>query len=147
MKLITQLFKYIFNYSAYKADEKDVLTVNSGRVKFSESENNKNQVILIKGEKAELNVLDKTITKSINTDPNYLSWKTGKLVFVDKTFDEVANDLSNYYKRSFEIKSQSLKSTRLNVTFDNQTLEDVLKVLELTLDVTCSAKSEKIIIN
>ena len=69
-------------------DEKDILIVNSGKVKFSDSDDENNKVLLIKGEKAELDVSSRLISKSINNDPNYLSWKTGKLTFENETFDK-----------------------------------------------------------
>jgi len=130
-----------------KENESDIVIVNSGKVKFSELTAGNNKVVLTKGEKAELIVLDKSIKKSLNNDINYLAWKTGKLMFENKAFDEMINTISKYYKRNFEIKTDSLKSSRLTVAFDNQTLEDVLKIIELTMDVTCTVKSQIIIIN
>lgn len=144
---VTKVLGTSFNISAYKNAENDIISVNSGIVIFSDSDNENNHVILLKGEKAELNISDRCISKSINSNPNYLSWKTGKLTFENETFDKLVDDLSKYYKRSFEISNHSLKTTRLTVTFDNQSLEDVLKVLELTLGATCSDNSKKVIIN
>lgn len=135
-----------FNYNAYPSQDKVMLVVSSGRVEFSDIENT-SSVVLVKNEKAELNVTDYSITKSLNTDVNYNAWKTGILVFENAAFDDIIDEISNYYSQQFEFDNPRIKDARLTVTFDNMKLESVLKILQMSLDVSFRKSNSKIIIN
>lgn len=137
-----------FNYEAYPSREKTVLTVSSGKVEFSDI-NKDSAVVLIEKEKAELDAENSRIIKSLNDDRNYQAWKTGVLVFENETLENIIDDISSHYSKSFKFNNPEIKSTRLTVTFDNKELENVLKILEMTLDVTFSQgkRTDEIIIN
>lgn len=135
-----------FNYRTSREYQHDLLVVNSGKVKFEDSDNSKNHVILVKGEKVEFDVENKELSKSVNENKNYLSWKTGILAFENETFENIINNLSNYYSQEFRFSNNEIKETRLTVNFDNRKLEDVLNILKLTLDITFQKDSEIIVI-
>jgi ferric-dicitrate binding protein FerR (iron transport regulator) len=135
-----------FNYKAYSSKDENILTVNSGRVEFSSIDNNRS-VILVENEKAELSSKTKSIAKTLNTDKNYSAWKTGKLIFENETLAKIINDISEHYSRSFEFGNEKIKSARLTVTFHNKQLEDVLKILSITLNVSFRENGDKYIIN
>lgn len=135
-----------FNYKAYDLDEENILIVNTGRVEFSDIDNTKKS-ILEKGEKVEYSVANKFIKKSVNNNKNFLSWKTGVLVFENETFENIINEISGFYNQTFTITNPTLKSIRLTVTFDNQNLQNVLKVIELTMNCSFKETSDKIFIN
>lgn len=135
-----------FNYATGKGDV-DHIVLESGKVLFSQSNNDENSIILLPGEKAVLNKSTNNISKHINNDRNYLSWKTGILIFENDTLSDVVDKLTDHYSQSLEITNPEIEFTRLTVTFDNKEFEDVLKILELTLNVTIREDAGKIIIN
>lgn len=134
-----------FNYRAYSYQNENFVIVNSGKVEFSDADQNQ-RLILIKGEKGELNVEENSIKKYVNDNQNYMAWQTGILIFRNETFDEIISDLSDFYSQTFVFNNSKIKSARLTVKFDNEELEDVLNILERTIDVTFHKSSEKIII-
>ncbi|MEE9431662.1 MAG: FecR family protein [Melioribacteraceae bacterium] len=135
-----------FNYKAFDNNTSNVLTVNSGKVLFAATNNKNEKVVLVKGEKAELVIENNSITKTKNIDKNYLAWKTGKLIFENDKFENIVKVLSNHYKKNIKIETNALKSTKLTVTFDNKSLEEILNIIDLTLSVTHSKKSKENII-
>jgi ferric-dicitrate binding protein FerR (iron transport regulator) len=134
-----------FIYRAYSSQNENFVIVNSGKVEFSDR-NQEQPLILVKGEKGELNIDENVMKKSLNDDQNYLAWQTGILIFENETFENIIADLSNYYSQMFVFENSTMKSNRLTVTFDNEELENILNILERTIGVTFQRSSEKIII-
>ena len=92
------------------------------------------------GEKAELNVEQKQIRKSANTDPNYMAWKTHILTFDNENLEQVIATLQNVYQTPILLSDNQLAGCRVTASFNNQTLESVLEVLKQTLDLQISQK-------
>jgi transmembrane sensor len=134
-----------FNYRAYSNQNENFVIVNSGKVEFSDK-SQKQSLILVKGEEGKFNFEENSMKKSLNNEQNYLAWQTGVLVFEDGTFEEIISDISDFYSQKFVFNNSKIKSLRLTVTFDNEKLENVLNILERTIDVTFLKSSDKIII-
>jgi len=75
------------------------------------------------------------ISISPNEDANYMAWKTHRIIFTNDPLDAVAAALSKVYQADIRLGDPSLASCRLTATFDNQSLESVLKIIKATLDV------------
>ena len=114
-------------------DMEVVLT--SGKVSVYYKENPKENVLLLPGEKAELKPEQKQISKSANTDPNYMAWKTRILVFDNETLAQVVNTLQNVYQIPVILSDPQLSGCRVTATFSNQSLQSVLQVIKETLDL------------
>jgi len=65
----------------------------------------------------------------------YTAWKDGKLVFRNKPMKEVITKLSRWYNVDFEIADEELEKIIFRATFVDETLSEVLKVLNLTASV------------
>jgi ferric-dicitrate binding protein FerR (iron transport regulator) len=92
-------------------------------------------VLLHPGEKEESDPLGTEIRKSANMDINFLSWKTGRLVFNNTPLNEVVALLTRVYHKSVILAYPGLSNCRLTATFDRQSLESVFNVLAATLDL------------
>ncbi|MEN8121543.1 MAG: FecR domain-containing protein [Bacteroidota bacterium] len=103
----------------------------NGKVSFYQSGKIEEKVILTKKQQAELTKDGITKSKTINI--NFLSWKTGILVFENESLDKVVQDLSSHYNISIVIKSKNKKTQKITSTFDNQELNDVLEEIKLLL--------------
>ena len=66
-------------------------------------------------------------------NPNYLSWKTGKLVFDDTPIEQVCYDLSKFY--GTKVESALDDRTILTGTFEDETFQDILLAIQLSLNV------------
>jgi ferric-dicitrate binding protein FerR (iron transport regulator) len=133
-RTIVKVLGTSFVYRSVQAEDSDIVIVNSGKVSFYEKENSRNSSIIESGYKAVFNHQSKYIGKMMNMDENYFSIKTGRLIFESDRLEKVISELSRYYKRRFVIEDQKLNDIRLTVAFDNQSIGEVLKILEITLD-------------
>lgn len=126
--------------------EKIEVAVVSGKVAFQPINNPTKMVHLVKGETGIYNNLNQQLSKGLNTDENLLSWETGILTFTNQPLVEVAHTLSEYYKKSFSV-DPSLRQRQITVTFNNLKLEEVLAILEITLDIRITQTPSAIQLN
>ncbi len=131
-----------FNVNA-KSEEGDVeVIVETGIVKIYTKKDKSDSVMLYAGDKALFNNTKKDIQKNLNENINYLAWKTKKLIFEGDELQNIVNTLNETYNASIVIKNPSIKECILTNTFENQSLESILKVLEATLDLQVKKKGE-----
>jgi len=123
-----------FNVKAYTETNDIEVVVNSGKVLFYHVDKNDHllgQVTLLKGDKGVFFRNTGLIARMINDEPNYLSWKTGVLVFSETSLDKVLYAVGQKYGVIFNLEDKQLASLKLTATFDNETLDAVLEVLKL----------------
>ena len=75
-------------------------------------------------------------------DVNKLAWRTGQLRFMETPLDKVIEDLSDYYQVKIANQTKN-EGARLTATFNNLPLEDVLQVVNQTLDAHLVSTSKK----
>ncbi|UCH13164.1 MAG: FecR family protein [Bacteroidales bacterium] len=93
----------------------------------------------LKGTKENKKTTDKTgqrleklyLSKNIDTKL-YTSWKDNRLVFVDESFESLAVKMERWYNVKIIIKGDKLKQFRFTGTFENETIEQALKALQIT---------------
>jgi transmembrane sensor len=76
----------------------------------------------------------------------YLAWRQNKLAFMHAQLKEVMAEIDRTYNVKTEFLSDSSKDRTLTGIFETDSLEKVLSVLSLTLDLNISQKGTKIII-
>ena len=131
-----------FNVNTKKAAGTMEVVLTSGKVSVFYKKNPQEKVLLNPGEKAVLLVDQKQISKSANTDPNYMAWKTRVLVFDNETLAQVVNTLQNVYQTPVKIADQALSGCRVTASFNDQSFESVLQVLKETLDLQVIQKGK-----
>ncbi|MDO9255844.1 MAG: FecR domain-containing protein [Bacteroidales bacterium] len=111
------------------------VVLTSGKVSAFFKRSPQKNVLLNPGEKAVLMVDQRLISKSTNTDPNYMAWKTKVLLFDNETLAQVLNTLQNVYQTPVTLADPALSECRVTASFDGQSLESVLQVIKETLDL------------
>ena len=127
-----------FNVRASEQTGRVEVTVNSGSVLFyyvDDSETALDQVTLTAGDRGVYDRRTGKITKTVNTDLNFLGWKTGILVFDEAPLTDVLETLSGRYDVSFNVTDNQIKNLRLTATFDNESLDSILQVIQLVHSV------------
>jgi len=136
-----------FDVNTRVAENQISVVLTTGKIslyfKGKESEN----TILNPGEKAEISTSAKVITKSTNSDPNYMAWKTGKIVFDNTGLNQVIATISKVYQTEIRLADQQLNGCSLTATFEKQSLNSVLSVIGTTLDLTVSEENGVIVLN
>jgi ferric-dicitrate binding protein FerR (iron transport regulator) len=67
--------------------------------------------------------------KTINNNPNYLSWKTGLLVYNGQKLDVVFSDLKRVYNMDIEVADQSILENTWTSPIDNQPQETIIRLI------------------
>lgn len=120
-----------FNINAKQDNEAVEVVVTTGKVKFS-NKNKGESVILLKGEKGIIMKTNGVLAKTQNKDLNYMAWKTRKIVFNDISLDEVIKTLNRIYEQQVFFSTEVDPNCKVTVTFENQSIEAILSVLEVT---------------
>jgi ferric-dicitrate binding protein FerR (iron transport regulator) len=73
-------------------------------------------------------------TSKVDVD-KITSWKEGRLVFRDEPFEEVVKKINRWYNVNIVIKDKVLESYTYLATFEDETLDEVLKLLKLSAPI------------
>lgn len=117
----------------------DVMT---GKVSFGATGSQADKVILTAGMSASYSMEKKEITLIEEEDLNTLSWKTRQLRFSDTPLEKVISDLNEYYQVKVINKAET-PNLKLTATFNDLPLEDVLLVINQTLDTRLTPAPNK----
>ncbi|VAW28685.1 hypothetical protein MNBD_BACTEROID06-130 [hydrothermal vent metagenome] len=132
-----------FNINENIDDNKTEVVVSTGKVRFANASNSES-VILTKGEKGTLMKSTNMIAKTINNDVNVMAWKTRKIVFNNMELDKVIKTINSLYDAQISFSTDIGVNCNVTVSFENQSLEAVLSVLELTLNLKYSKSGDVI---
>ncbi|MCK4569183.1 MAG: FecR domain-containing protein [Bacteroidales bacterium] len=105
---------------------------------------NNKQMLLEPGNKAIVLKQHGEIVKQQNKDPNLLAWKTKKLCFDDTSLSEIIDVLKKVYHKDITVLNPEILNCRITATFEGQSLETVLLVLQSTIDITARPNGDKI---
>ncbi len=114
--------------------------VASGRVAFYSNKANCDTLILSKGDKGIFKQNSYCLQKIKNYNLNYLAWETHKLFFNNTSMVQVIQDLEKYYDIKITLTNSSISKLNYTSEFNNPSLKEVLKEMELVLNV----KTERI---
>ena len=119
-----------FNVKAYAPDQRTIVTVSTGKVLVAVN-NQESKVVLKAGESAVYNASTFKLTKQINENVNYQSWKTKEINFKENTaLSEVFETIEEVYQIQIEISDSSLiQGEDFNASFKHHTLDHVLETV------------------
>ena len=120
------------------------MTVSTGKVAVYTIEKPDERAILVKGEKAIFYKSTTKIETSVNENINFNSWKTKQITFEDTPMPDVIRIINEIYKSDVKLVGAQLVDCPVTTTFDNQSLESILNVLESTLDLSIKQKGNSI---
>ncbi len=131
-----------FNVSAYSEDDFTEVVLEEGSVKldgkgstFSES--------LSPDERFVFDAEQKT-GRIVPVDASlHSAWKEGKLVFRDEPLSSVLKDMERWYNVRFVMEDEQLQNHLYQATFQNETLEEVLKLLAFTAPISYKIQDRK----
>ncbi len=144
---LVQVLGTSFNVNAYKENPRVEITVESGMVALSAKEDQKNLIVMKAGSGGSYHKSQRELKLIPTSDPNSISWKTRELFFEGTSLREVVELLNRVYGANLIIMNQELSACPITVTFREQSLESVLKVLESTLDLQLTHVGDEIHLN
>jgi ferric-dicitrate binding protein FerR (iron transport regulator) len=117
--------------------------VESGIVKVSRQ----NKTTELKeGEKVSVNKSDTAVTKDAVTDKLYNYYRTKEFVCDNTPLWKLVEALNEAYNANIVIERKELKSLPLTVTFYNEPLDQVLSIIEETLNITATKSGNGLIL-
>jgi len=113
------------------------VAVAEGKVTLRLKEANPEQgALLEKGHFASLNTKTREFSKDDYGIDNYLVWKNGRLVFDGMQMQMVCQQLGRLYDISCLFSDSAIKDRKLTANFSNESMEKVLSVMGLSLNLT-----------
>lgn len=118
-----------FNVSAYPVEKYIEVVLEEGKVEFSHPRISANTMI----KPSERIVFENGNLHRSVTDPSkYTAWVEGKLVFRGDPMAEVARRIERWYNVEVDLVDKEIDKYVFRATFENDSLEDVLRVLCMT---------------
>ncbi|MDN5205625.1 FecR domain-containing protein [Fulvivirgaceae bacterium BMA10] len=126
----------------YQSNDHNQVHLISGQVKFSTGQE---EVSLSPGESAE--AVSNTVVLNTFRSENFLSWKTGKLIFDQTKVSTVIKDLEKHFDVAFNLENKALNECTVTVTFQDESLEEVLESLAFILGIEYTIEKDKVVIS
>lgn len=120
-----------FDVSAYPEDNFMEVVLEEGKVKLNAADGTFSEVLL-PDEKFELDYTQKAGTITKVSSGSQSSWKDGKLVFHDEPLSQVLKRMERWYNVQFVVEDKVLNNYIYKATFEDETLDEVLKLLAIT---------------
>ena len=128
-----------FNVEAYAGEERVQVAVAEGEVALKADESERQDTVVLRPR--QLGVASGRHLQAVRHGVDllrYVAWTKGKLVFTDAPFEEVRRKLSRWYDLQVEMQGPPGTVDRLNATFDNAPLSQILKAVGAALDLEYS---------
>jgi ferric-dicitrate binding protein FerR (iron transport regulator) len=119
----------IFNLSAYPEENYLEIVLQEGKVEFQDNKIDKETTIF---SSERLVFQNGDISKTITDPAKYIAWTDGMLVFRGDPMDEVARRIGRWYNVNVVIANHEIERYTFRATFQDDSLEDVLKFLAMT---------------
>lgn len=128
----TRVLGTTFNISSYRASTKFRLSVNTGRVQVSKTNGKSRKAMGIFTPGQGLSYQPGTDTfKRLDLDAGELAgWRNNVLTFKDADFNELKQQLENWYGIEIRLQAQAVPSALFTGRFNNKSLEEVLRALQ-----------------
>ncbi|MGV8092158.1 MAG: FecR family protein [Mangrovibacterium sp.] len=126
-----------FNVEAYSEDQINRITLVHGKVEVFGKKNDevRNLGILNPGEMCVFNEKESSYKFVQVNANNIVSWKDGRLVFINEPFNEVIKKLNRKYSVNMIIKDKKLNDYSYKATFEDETLDEALNLLKLSAPI------------
>lgn len=129
-----------FNVKAYPEQNTIEVVVEEGAVMFYTA--NDTGIYLEAGGKGIYHKTSKTFTVE-QAEPNVTAYKTRFFIFSDAELGHVVDELNSVYDRKINIDDH-LRSCRLTVSFNNESIDEIAGVIAETLGLTLNAEGNNI---
>ncbi|MBT31308.1 MAG: hypothetical protein CMO01_16765 [Thalassobius sp.] len=143
----TKVLGTSFNIKSYQVDNNVSIAVSSGSVWVQNQLDTTSEVVL---SPSEMLVYEKAEHESRVEEFDYkkiLGWKDGFLVFEKATFEDITAGLSRWYGVNFTVNKPVQMQKGFTGTFENESLQNVLKGIAYSLKFKYEILDDKVIIN
>ncbi|RKD91823.1 FecR family protein [Mangrovibacterium diazotrophicum] len=123
-----------FSVLAYPDEQSEEVVLKTGQVKVLDT-NLKPLTLLSPDQQLVFDIANSRYVKKEVDASALVSWINGKLVFRNERFEDIASQISRWYHVEIEVVGQKLKDYRYYGTFENESLDEVLRLIKLTAPI------------
>ncbi len=123
-----------FNIMAYANQAYEEVTLETGKLKIFDH-NDSEIAGLIPNQQFSLDKGQNQYSKKEVEPLNYTSWISGKLIIHNERFEDVVKRLNRWYDVEIVIEDPELNDYRYYATFENEPLDEVLRLIALTAPI------------
>jgi ferric-dicitrate binding protein FerR (iron transport regulator) len=131
-----------FNVKSYDKDAKVETTLVTGKVELIKGK--ETPIVLAPSQKAVFHKKENRLEIEEVRATEVVSWKEGTLIFKKTPLKEVAVDLERKYNVNININSKKLLNYEYTGTFDNLSINEVLKLLSISSPIKYTVKGKTI---
>ncbi len=137
-----------FNVRAYAEDSEVVTTLEKGSIQIqaTKSLKLKQDLQLIPGEQLVYHKTNKTIQVKQVKPSLFSSWKDNKLIFINMKLGELITLLERKYGVEITVQDPRLLDHHYDGTIKNETIIEVLEILQATLPINYVIRDQEVII-
>jgi transmembrane sensor len=123
-----------FNVFNYESESLSEVTLVTGKISVSGNEKSNSQMNfdMNRGQHLEYNRVTGDTSLTEQDTYKYIAWKDGKLIFRNDPLGEVLDKISLQFNVDIELQGESLKKFSYRATFEEETLDEILKLLKLS---------------
>ncbi len=127
-----------FNVKSFKSDPLAEVTLIRGKVFVNKMNSDSRGALITELSPDQHLEYNKTSDHSVVTSGDaykYIAWKDGKLIFRNEPLSKVVKILSHQFNVDIELQGKELQKYRYRATFENESLDEILKLLKLTAPI------------
>jgi len=145
---LTTVLGTSFNVRAYPEEGGVEVTVKTGKVELKAGDAKENRVLLSPGDAGVFEKSRKQVVKIETRNDNSDAWKTRSMIFDDTPVAEVIQTLERYFEVDIEVSNEAILKCqfRLDLRQDPK-LDDILKLMDFTMDLKVVKQKDKYILN
>jgi transmembrane sensor len=133
-----------FNVQAYGSDNENA-TLEEGAIELTI--NGEPQTYsMIPGDQITINKTAQTVIRKKVNPTNFTAWKEDKIVFDNAPLKDIILKLENRYHVHIAIDDKIAQRERLSMTIENEPIEDILEMIQLSSDLNYKIEKETIVI-
>lgn len=122
------------------------VALTEGKVKLTVKNHEEASTNLVPGERAVLDTLHNTISKSSMNNEQYAAWTQGKWIFSQTSLQDVANLLHEYYGVNTTFLSEKTRQQKITAVIPVSNISTLTSVIAKTLQVSITQKNNQLII-
>ena len=130
-KLNLKVLGTTFNVIAYRDEQSEEVILQTGKLEVL-NKTGSSLCLLEPDQKFQIQTGNEKVNKSDVIASQYTSWKEGKLTFRNEDMGQVARRLSRWYNAEIVIADAQLMNYKFYATFQDEQLDQVLKLLAIT---------------
>lgn len=135
-----------FDVKAYRDEKRTEVTVAEGVVALRREQSTPEDTVMLRAQ--HLGIASSQGLKTVRGGVDLtrqLAWTRGELVFTDASFHEVVRKLERWYDLRIKVRVASEQVDRLNATFGDEPLSEVIRSVAAALDLQYERDGKRVV--